>query len=136
MLRDIMTASPGATLSDAEGLMRCARLRHLVAVENGIVVGLVSHRALMDATLATLRGQLAAGDADILGRITIDHLVREEPLTIAPEGSLEAAARQMLALRIGCLPVAIASPRGPRLVGFLAEAGLLRAAYLPAAPRA
>ena len=136
MLRNIITAPLGTTLGDAEGLMRVAHLRHLVVVKKGIVVGLVSHRALMEASLARLREELGAPDADILRRITIDHLVSEEPLSIEPEGSLEAAARQMLALRLGCLPVAIASPRGPRLLGLLTEAGLLRAAYLPAAPRA
>jgi CBS domain-containing membrane protein len=135
MLRDVVTAPRGATLSDAEGLMRSARLRHLVVVENGIVVGLVSHRELLDASLARLREGLGPDGSDPLGTITIEHLVRGEPLTIAPEGSLEAAARRMLALRVGCLPVTTPSPRGPRLVGLVTEAGLLRAAYLPVPPR-
>ncbi|HME72464.1 MAG TPA: CBS domain-containing protein, partial [Myxococcota bacterium] len=128
MLREIVTAPRGATLHQAQGLMRSARLRHLVIVENGIVVGLVSHRALLEASLATLRENLRAGGADMLGTITIEHLVREDPLTITPEASLETAASRMLALRIGCLPVTTASPRGPRLEGLITEAGLLRAA--------
>jgi CBS domain-containing protein len=134
MLRNFMTASPGTTLGDAESLMRVARLRHLVVVEDGIVVGLISHRAILDASLAALRRDLGRRDADILGTRTIQHMVREEPVTISPEGSLEAAASRMLALRLGCLPVAIPSPRGPQLLGLVTEAGLLRAAYLPAPP--
>jgi CBS domain-containing protein len=133
MLRDVVTTPRGASLRDAEALLRSARLRHLVVVENGIVVGLVSHRELLDASLARLRQGLGAGAADALG--TIEHLVRADPLTIGQESSLEAAASRMLALRVGCLPVTTPSPRGPRLVGVVTEAGLLRAAYLPVPPR-
>ncbi|HTF34419.1 MAG TPA: CBS domain-containing protein [Myxococcota bacterium] len=134
MLRDVVTAPRGATLSDAERLMRSARLRHLVIVENGVVVGLVSHRELLDASLARLREGLGAGAADALGTLTIEPLVRTE-ITIPPESSLEAAATRMLALRLGCLPVTTHSPRGPRLVGLVTEANLLRVAYLPPPPR-
>jgi CBS domain-containing membrane protein len=135
MLQDVVTAPRGASLSDAEKLMRTARLRHLVVVENGVVVGLVSHRELLDASLARLCEGLGAGAADVLGTFTIEPLVRAEPLTIRPASSLEAAASRMLALRLGCLPVTTHSPLGPRLVGLVTEADLLRAAYLPLAPR-
>ncbi|HBZ69711.1 MAG TPA: hypothetical protein DEP35_08280 [Deltaproteobacteria bacterium] len=134
MLRDIVTASPETSLGDAEALIRAAGLRHLVVVKDGIVVGLVSHRELLDRCLAVLRERVGPGGADNLSSITIENLVRNEPVTITPEASLEAAASRMLALRIGCLPVAMPSPRGLRLVGLLTEADLLRAAYLPASP--
>jgi CBS domain-containing protein len=132
MLRNLVTAPPGMTLSDAEVLVRSARLRHLVVVEEGILVGLVSHRELLDRSLRSLRETRGPNGADSLSSITIDDLVRTEVVTITPEASLEAAASRMLALRIGCLPVAISSPRGLRLVGLLNEAGLLGAAYVPA----
>jgi acetoin utilization protein AcuB len=134
MLREIVTAPSGTTLSDAEGLVRSARLRHLVIVDNGIVVGLLSHREVLDLCLAKLREEVGADSANILASTTIEQLVREEPVTIAPAGLLETAASRMLAFGIGCLPVAIPTTRGPRLVGLVTEAGLLRAAYLPAPP--
>jgi acetoin utilization protein AcuB len=133
MLRQLITAPPSASLREADGLFRAARLRHLVVVEDGIVVGLVSHREFLEAYCAALRN----GGRDtgaFLEDTTLEQLMHAQPATSPPEGSLVAAASQMLALRIGCLPVAIASPRGPRLVGLLTEAGLLRAAYLPATP--
>jgi len=132
MRRHMVTAPPGISLSDAEVLVRSARLRHLVVVEDEILVGLVSHRELLDSCFATLRERPGPGGADSLSSITIGHLLRTEPVTITPEASLAVAASRMLALRIGCLPVAIPSPRGPRLVGLVTEADLLRAAYLPA----
>jgi len=135
MLRQVITAPPSASLLEVDGLFRAARLRHLVVVEDGIVVGLVSHRELLDAYCAALR-KGTGGDGAFLEGTTLAQLMHAEPATSPPEGSLITAASRMLALRIGCLPVAIASPRGPRLVGLLTEAGLLRAAYLPAAPRA
>jgi acetoin utilization protein AcuB len=135
MLRDLVTASRGATLDQAEGLMRFGRLRHLLVVEGQTVLGLVSHHAVLEASLATLREKLPGGGADLLSAVTIEGLVRGEPLTIAPESSLEAAASRMLALRLGCLPVTTPSARGPRLEGLITEAALLRAAYLPGLPR-
>ena len=134
MRRHMVTAPPGISLSAAEVLVRSARLRHLVVVEDGILVGLVSHRELLDGCFAALRERPGPGGADGLSSITIGHLIRSEPVTITPEASLEAAASRMLALRIGCLPVATPSPRGPRLEGLITEAGLLRAAYLPSPP--
>jgi CBS domain-containing protein len=134
MLRDVVTAPRGVSLSEAEALMRSAHLRHLVVVDEGILVGLVSHREVLGACLATLRGKLGAGGTEALGTVTIEHLVHTEPLLIAPEGSLETAASRMLALRIGCLPVTTHSAEGPRLIGLVTEAGLLRAAYLPEPP--
>ncbi len=136
MLREVVTAPRNASLSQAQGLMRSGRLRHLVIVEEGIVVGLLSHRVLLEAALATLRENLGPGSAKMLDTITIEHLLREPPLTVSPECALETAANHMLALRIGCLPVATPSTRGPRLEGLVTEAGLLRAAYLPPPPRA
>jgi acetoin utilization protein AcuB len=134
MLRDVVTASPATTLGQAHGLMRSARLRHLLVVENGILLGLVSHRDVLEASVATLRESLSVAE-DPLSSVTIEGLLRGEPSTIAPEASLEDAARRMLALRLGCLPVTSPCPQGQRLEGLVTEAGLLRAAYLPGPPR-
>jgi acetoin utilization protein AcuB len=130
MLRDLVTAPPAATLEQAQGLMRSARLRHLLVVEGGILIGLVSHRDVLEASLAALRGNLPA-EGDPLRTVTIAGLLRGEPLTIAPEAPLEDVARRMLALRLGCLPVTSRCLQGQRLEGLVTEAGLLRAAYLP-----
>lgn len=135
MLRDVVTTPRAATLSQVQGLMQAAGLRHLLVVENGIVVGLVSHRAILEASLTALRESVSARGVERLSTTTIERLVHEDPLTIDPESSLETAARRMLALRMGCLPVTTPGPGGPRLQGLITEAGLLRAAYLPAPPR-
>ena len=134
MLRDLVTASPATTLGQAHGLMRSACLRHLLVVENGILIGLVSHRDVLEASVATLRNGVPAAE-DPLSTVTIEGLVRGEPSTIAPDASLEDAARRMLALRLGCLPVTSPCPQGQRLEGLVTEASLLRAAYLPGPPR-
>jgi acetoin utilization protein AcuB len=134
MMRKIVTAPREMTLGQAQGLMRSAHLRHLIVVQDGIVIGLVSHRAVLEASLATLRENLR-GSGDILGTVTIEGLLRGDPKTIAPESSLEDAASRMLALRLGCLPVTTPCSQGPRLEGLVTEAGLLRAAYLPGPPR-
>lgn len=135
MLRDMITAPLGATLSEAEDLVRFARLRHLVVVEDGVVVGLVSHRDLLEAHLAQLRDGLGTASDESVRTTIIDNLVRSGPATIAPDALLEEAANRMLALRIGCLPVTTPSLSGPQLVGIVTEAALLRAAYGPGPSR-
>jgi acetoin utilization protein AcuB len=134
MLREIVTAPRNTTLLEAQALMRSARLRHLVVAEDGLVVGLLSYRTLLEASLALLRDQVGPDSGNALGEKTIETLVRGTPLTIAPQRSLEAAASQMLALRLGCLPVATPSSEGPRLKGLITEGLLLRVAYLPPPP--
>jgi CBS domain-containing protein len=94
----------------------------------------VSQRDVLEVSLATLL-EKAGADDDPLRTVTVGRLLRGEPLTIAPETSLEGAASRMLALRLGCLPVTTPCPQGQRLEGLVTEAGLLRAAYLPGPPR-
>jgi CBS domain-containing protein len=131
MLRHVITALPGMTLLDADALIRSARLRHLVVVRSEILVGVLSFRDLAEACLAALRGK-PGGDGEFLRRTTVEHLMHQDPGTIGPQSSLEDAVHRMLARRIGCLPVVTPSAEGPRLVGVISEAGLLRAAtYRP-----
>jgi len=133
MLRDFVTAPRATTVGQARGLLRSARLRHLLVVEDGILVGLVSHRDVLEASVAALC-RYFPGEEDPLSAVTIESLLRGEPSTIAREASLEDAASRMLALRLGCLPVTSRCPQGQRLEGLVTEAGLLRAAYLPRPP--
>jgi len=106
--------------------MRMARLRHVPVVRSGILVGVLSYRDLADAFLDAGR----TGPADSFLRATpVSGLVRGAPVTIAPGESLAEAVDRMLALRLGCLPVAVPTDGGPRLVGLLTESDLLRAAY-------
>jgi len=132
MLRNAITTPRGTTLFDAGALIRFARLRHLMVIRGEVLVGVLSYRDVAEACLAALGGKVRGGDGEFLRGTTVEHLMHQDPETIGPQDSLEDAVRRMLVRRIGCLPVVTPSAEGPRLAGVITEAGLLRAAYLPA----
>ncbi len=125
MRRDLITLEPAELWGDARRVMRLARLRHVPVVRDGILVGLLSYRDLADASLDAAR---AAPARDALRR-EVGDLVQRPPVTIEPEGSLPEAVTRMLALHVGCLPVATSTAEGLRLIGLVTEADLLRAAF-------
>ncbi|MBA3541859.1 MAG: CBS domain-containing protein, partial [Deltaproteobacteria bacterium] len=93
------------TTSDvARHHMRVARIRHLVVVDDDHVVGVVSERDLHRTACAS-----------------VAEAMTPRVLTIAPETTINRAARLMREHRIGCLPVV----EGKRLVGIVTVSDML-----------
>jgi CBS domain-containing protein len=130
MRRDFVTIEIGARLDEALGLMRFARLRHLVVARGGRLAGLLSYRDLQDRELDGLRQ--ARPDTAAFGGLPVEDAMRGSPFAVTPDTLLSAAALQMVQLRIGCLPVVESDADGSRLVGLLTESDLLTAAYADA----
>jgi CIC family chloride channel protein len=126
MLRRWISLGPQASLYEAERLMRLARLRQVPIVADGILLGVVTYRDLLRATVDQL-----VGEADPATAETVSAFMAAQPATIAPSAPLTEAAERMAAEQLGCLPVVEPSPAGPSLVGILTEADLLRVAYDP-----
>jgi CBS domain-containing membrane protein len=126
-----VSASPEDSLLEADRIMRLARIRHLPVVEKGILVGLLSHRDVLAASISRLEECDPAERLDHLRHITISQVMERDLSTGTETTTLADAARRMLRLKIGCLPVVRAGPDGPRLIGLVTESDLLRAAYAP-----
>ncbi len=129
MRRDFVGVGRDDRIELADRLMRLARIRHLPVLEDGVVVGILSNRDLLVASLSKL---LKFGEAErqaFLHAIEVSEAMSEDPVTIGPDRTLSEAAREMLARRIGCLVVT--DERGTA-VGLLTETDLLRAAIEPA----
>jgi CBS domain-containing protein len=103
-------------------------VRHLPVLEDGRVVGIVSQRDLLAASLSKALDFEARDRRTFLRSVDVGEVMSREVVTIAPEASLADAAALMLGRRIGCLPVV--KPDGT-LVGLVTETDLLRAAFLP-----
>lgn len=126
MRRECITLGPGESLLEADRLMRLTRIRHLPVVRGGILLGILSHRDVIES------GRNSPGSRDqALRSTTIESVMRTAPETVHTGCSLARAAERMLILRIGCLPVVEATDAGPRLIGLVTESDLLRAAYAP-----
>ena len=125
MRRDFITIRPDEPVSEAFRLMRFARLRHLLVVEDGYLVGILSFRDLQEELLS----MLSEGPAAKLPDDSVASAMRARPYAVTPDTPLRDAAARLCGLRVGCLPVVERRHTGPALIGILTESDLLRAAF-------
>jgi CBS domain-containing protein len=123
MQRKPITIKPQETLRTAWQLLRQHRIRHLPVVEKGRLVGIVTDRDIrralqLDATSLEFHELL-----DLLDRVKVRDIMSTKIITVTPETPVEEAARIMVEMKIGCLPVL----EGERPVGIITENDLLKA---------
>ncbi len=126
-VRDIMpdymvTISESDTLSTVEDIMTLGRMRHMPVVHGGKLVGVVSERDLLRASLSNLSGIDDGRRRAFLHGVEIARVMSAPPVVVNPDESVEAAARLMAEKKIGCLPVV----ENDRLLGLITETDLLR----------
>jgi CBS domain-containing membrane protein len=104
--------------------MEWAHVRHVPVVDReGRVVGIVSHRDLLEASIASVSTRIANLERDQhLWTIPVENIMRKDVRTISPDATVQKAARIMRGEKIGCLPVVAQD----KLVGILTEYDLLR----------
>jgi CBS domain-containing protein len=126
LVRDVMeekvvTISVGDRLSTVEDIMTLGGVRHMPVVRAGRLVGVVSERDLLRASLSSLDPRRQERRA-FLEAIDISQVMSAPPVVVAVDSPVEEAARIMADNRIGCLPVM----QGEELVGMVTETDLLR----------
>jgi CBS domain-containing protein len=135
MRRRFIQLRPGDTLLEAERLMRMARVRLLPVVEDGLLEGVLSHRRVLESSLAADgAGPSAGSSARWMREMSVDSLMDRRPHVVTPDTPLRVAVERMVEGSEGCLPVVAEGGDLRRLVGILTENDLLRAAY-ESAPR-
>jgi acetoin utilization protein AcuB len=112
MQRRVVTATPRTAMSEAMHLVRTRGIRHLVIVDDGALVGIISDRDFKQADALNAPSTPRSVD-DIMTRVVI---------TIEPTAPVEDAARVMLTEKISALPVTEAG----RLVGIVTETDVMR----------
>jgi len=127
LVRDIMpdhmvTISESDTLSTVEDIMTLGRVRHMPVVHGGKLVGVVSERDLLRASLSNLSGIDDGRRRAFLHGVEIARVMSSPPVVVHPDETVEAAARVMAENKIGCLPVL----EDGRLLGLITETDVLR----------
>lgn len=122
MQEKIVTISAGERLSTVEDIMTLGRVRHMPVVHGGKLVGVVSERDLLRASLSSLTSFADEERRAFLHVVEISRVMSSPPIVIHPDAEVEEAALVMAERRIGCLPVL----DGDELVGLLTETDLLR----------
>lgn len=121
MRRHWVAVAPDASITETLQMMRVARLRQLPVVADGVLRGVLSFAALVEAALT--------------GRCTrVEEVMSPETETGGATMAVDEAAARIARSRTGCLPIVEPGPDGPRLVGLLTESDLLRRAYDPIRP--
>jgi CBS domain-containing protein len=122
MTRAVFTLEPEQSLPLAESMMQLHHIRHLPVVDTKrAVVGLVTHRDLLRASISALAPLTAEERSSLQLSVPVGRIMQTNVWTVSSDTLAVNAARIMRDHRIGCLPVVDEG----RLVGILTEADLL-----------
>ena len=114
MVTDLFTARVDDIVDFAASLMDWRHVRHVpVEDDEGNLVGLVSHRALLRL--------VATGRMGKDKRVTVAEIMKSDPVTVSPDTSTVEAIRLMRKKKLACLPV---TKKG-KLVGLVTEHDLV-----------
>jgi acetoin utilization protein AcuB len=133
MTKDPVTIEPTATLEAAARLMADRRIRRLPVVSgpDSKLVGILSATDVLHAlppSVNPFAGLPTEADHSALAAVSnpsmkVQDKMTRDPVTVAPDAPIEAAATLMRGRKIGSLPVT----RGERLVGMITESDVFRA---------
>jgi CBS domain-containing protein len=126
MQREVASVRSGERLDFVDDVMALGRVRHMPVVDDGKLVGVVTQRDLLAASLSRALDFDARERRTFLRSVEVGEVMSRKPITVGPKTKLSDAAQLLLRHKIGCLPVV--GPDGEAL-GLLTETDLLRAAY-------
>lgn len=127
MTREVITLFEEDNLERLQRELGNFRFRHLPVVDDGKLVGILSQRDLLRATVAGMDGTpySRAREARFLEETFVRDLMRTDVVTARPDETVRAAAQRMLAGHFGALPVVDADGT---LVGIVTENDIVRVA--------
>lgn len=127
-VEELMTPDPIALEVDdsfdlAEKFMEFAHIRHLPVVDGERLIGLVTHRDLLRASLRLLADVSPRGVRERKRTVPVSEIMRPEVAFVTPETDVRRAIETMIDHKYGCLPVC---DRDRRLRGIITEADFLK----------
>ena len=124
MQSKIVTISPQTTLPAAKRVMAEHGVRHVLVVDDGLLLGLVSTHDLARALPSPATSLARYEVRSLPDRVTAEEITSRPVIVVEPSRALEDAVRLMRAEGISALPVTNAG----RLVGLLTEADVAEVA--------
>jgi acetoin utilization protein AcuB len=112
-----------ARLVDVALAMRRSATRHLLVVDGGRLVGLITDRDLQRCAPSRLMPVTEEAYNELFERTQVDRVMVREPRTIARSAPLLEAITIMQQAQIGCLPVM----DGEQIVGIITRGDLVEA---------
>lgn len=127
MQPEFMHLSPDDGLDFVEELMSLGRVRHFPVLREGRLVGIVSQRDLLAASLTRVLDFEGPARRTFLRSVKVGEVMTKDVRTVSPDASLAEVARLFDRHKLGCAPVVDASGE---VVGLVTESDLLARAYL------
>lgn len=126
MSRDVVTVGPDTTLPEVRALLYDGDTRHLLVVEQGTLLGIISERDVLralrpflDAYAEQHNGEIKSGE---MKSPCAKEIMHPEPVTVTPKTEVEEASTLLLDSRASSLPVV----EGEVLKGIVTTGALLR----------
>jgi acetoin utilization protein AcuB len=121
MTRDAITVQADDPIRVAVDLVDQKRLRRFPVMKDGDLVGIVTGRDLRDATASSVVLTEKKYHDFLLDTVKIESIMSANPRTVSPQSDLKDAARLILEIKVGGLPVL----QDGRLVGIITETDLI-----------
>ncbi len=126
-VRDLMTEGVFAVgveddLATVSDLMDERNIRHAPVIQDGRLIGLITHRDLLRHALKGQVGTPPEVERASQLLLTAGEIMTRDVATAGPDEDIRGAARVMIENKYGCLPVV----EGSRLVGILTESDFVR----------
>ena len=122
MQQQIVTIGAGDSLSTLEDIITLGRVRHMPVVQGGHLVGVVTERDLLRASLSNLTARPPSERRAFLQVVEVTQVMSAPPITVEPHETVKNAARVMAEHKIGCLPVV----QLDELIGLVTETDVLQ----------
>jgi len=128
LVRDLMTIKPITVgtempMLDARQRMAEAHIRHLIVVQDGNVIGIVTDRDIRLNVPSPATSLSSWEITYLLARLTVGEVMTKSVMVIGPDRPLGEAARIMIDHKIGALPVVDSG----RLIGIITETDFVKA---------
>lgn len=122
MISNLFTVTPQTALPEVYRLMREHSIRRLPVVNNGKLVGIVTLGDIREARPSDVTTLSVYELNYLLDQVTVKDFMTNDPITIAPQATIQEAARLMLENKIGGLPVV----QDGELIGIITETDFCR----------
>jgi acetoin utilization protein AcuB len=123
MTYEVVTVEPTALLLDAALTLRAGSIRHLLVVEDDLLVGVLSDRDIQRCAPSRLMPVSEEDYNAVFADTTVTRVMTRNPETVSSNTPLAAAITTMQQSRFGCLPVV----DDDKLVGLLTRSDLVDA---------
>jgi len=125
MTGQLATVDRSDSVAFAEDMMNANRVRHLPVVDGDVLVGIVTQRDVLAASVPSVSAPSEEDDREMKSRLRVERIMRGYVETVAPDSEAIEAADRLLLHKIGCLPVV---DERKHVLGIVTEADFVRLA--------